>query len=141
MTTRSEATSSPRLCKRSWPPPGEGGPHELVPPARREIEAQRGHIDRHVRHALRQVADDDRSDRMGAASDLGDRVDRAERVADVAHRHETRLADETGAEVIEVQPAVIGDADVLEVRQVGAALGLPREVGRASCRERVSPYV
>ena len=97
---------------------------------RREVDAQRRDVDRHVRDALGGVEDDDRADVVGAGGDIGDRVDRAERVADVGQGDEPRAAGEESVEVVEVEPAVIGDRNVREARAGRRGELLPRdEVG------------
>ena len=102
----------------------------LVTGERREVDAQRRDVDRHVRDALCGVEDDDRADVVGARGDVGDRVDRAERVADVGQGDEPRAAGEESVEVVEVEPAVIGDRHVREGRAGRRGELLPRdEVG------------
>ena len=49
-----------------------------------------------------------------SARDLGHRVDGAQRVADVADGDQLRSARQAACEVVEIEAAVIGDADVLE---------------------------
>jgi hypothetical protein len=62
----------------------------LVPRQGQEVDAELDDVDRHVRHALRGVEDDQGAGLVRHASDLDDRVDGAERVAHVADGDELR---------------------------------------------------
>ena len=124
----------------------------LVPGEGQEVGAQLDDVDRHVRHALRRVDQDQRAGVVRQAGDLGDRVDGAEGVADVADGDQLRSPRQSGAQVVEIEPAVIGDADVLEARpglgrqllpgdQVGVVLHLGRQDQVAGADVRAAPAV
>ena len=67
-----------------------GRPVGLVAGPGVEVGAERGDVDRQVRHGLRAVDQHDRAGGVRAARDLVDRVDRAEHVGDVGDGDELR---------------------------------------------------
>ena len=84
-------------------------------------------VDRHVRHGLRAVDQDERTGGVRHLGHLADRVDRAERVADVGERDELRLEPEQHLEHVEPEHAVVGDRDELEVAVLLLDEELPRD--------------
>ena len=84
-----------------------GRPERLVPGPGVEVGADRAEVDRHLRHRLGGVEQHERAGVVGAADDLGDRVDRAEHVGDVGERDEADVAArELGVELVERERAV-----------------------------------
>ena len=67
-----------------------GRPVGLVAGPGVEVGAERGDVDRQVRHGLRAVDQHERAGGVRALGDLGDRVDRAEHVGDVGDGDELR---------------------------------------------------
>ena len=95
-----------------------------------EVAAERPDVDRHVRHGLGAVDQDQRARGVGHLGHLADRVDRAERVRDVGERDELGLEPEQHLEDVEAELAVVGDRDELEVAVLLLDEELPRdEVG------------
>jgi hypothetical protein len=77
--------------------PGPQGPRahraeHLVAAERVEVRAELLDVDRHVRHGLGAVDEDERARGVGHLDHLADRVDRPERVRDVGERDELRLS-------------------------------------------------
>ena len=95
-----------------------------------EVGPDRLDVNRHVGNGLRPVDEHERPGVVGHPRQLLDRVDRAERVADVGERDELRLELEQHLEHVEAQHAVIGDRDELEV----AVLLLDEELPRNEVR-------
>ena len=94
-----------------------GRPQHLVPREGVEVRTQLGHVDRELRHRLRAVDEHRRAGFVGAASDLGDRVDRAQDIRDVRH---ARPASRLPVEQLPLQLARSSlpsrvDAEVLEL--------------------------
>ena len=81
-----------------------------------EVDAERGDVDRQVRDGLRAVDDDDRAGGVRAARDLLDRVDGREDVQHVGDGEQLRPVRQHLVERVEVEPPVVGDADVVERR-------------------------
>ena len=102
----------------------------LVAAERVEVGAERLDVDRHVRHGLGAVDEDERAGRVGHLDHLADRVDRAERVRYVGERDELRLEPQQHLEDVEAEDPVVGDRDELEVAVALLDEELPRdEVG------------
>ena len=94
-----------------------GRPEHLVPGERGEVDAERGEVDRHVRHRLAGVEHGQRADRAGAAHQLRHRLDGAQHVGLVRERDDLgALGDRVDR--VEVQPAVVGDRDQRSVAPV-----------------------
>jgi hypothetical protein len=119
---------------------------------RQEVDAQLDDVDRHVRNALGGVEQDQRPRVMSEPGDLRDRVDGADRVADVVDGQQPRALRQPNAEVVEVEAAVIGDGYVLERgtglrgkllpgHQVGVVLHLGREKQVAGAHVGATPAV
>ena len=102
-------------------------PEHLVAAERVEVAADLLDVDRDVRHGLRPVHQDQRPCRMRHLGHLADRVDRAERVADMGERDELRLEPEQHLEHVEAEDAVVGDRDELEVAVLLLDEELPRD--------------
>jgi hypothetical protein len=93
-----------------------GRPEHLVARERHEVDAQRLHVHRAVRHALRRVKEHERPGLVGRARDLLDGIDRHQHVRDV---HEP---DELDASVLEqarqgraIQLAVVRDRQIADL--------------------------
>ena len=107
-----------------------GRPVGLVTGPGVEVGAERGDVDRQVRDGLRAVDQHERAGGVRELGDLGDRVDRAEHVGDVADREQLRPAREQVAERLHVEQARVGDRHVGQLRALLGAQQLPRhEVG------------
>ena len=91
-----------------------------------EVGSEGLHVDRHVRHRLGAVDQDERTCRVGHLDHLGDRVDRAQRVRHVGERDQLRLEAEEHLEHVEAEDAVVGDRDELEVAVALLDEELPR---------------
>ena len=88
-----------------------GGTEHLVPTPRDEVDAQLSYVDRHVRHRLAGIQQDQRPDLACPRSEDRDGIDRAQ---DVALVHETQqagaLVDQL-VQIAQVQAAIVGQAD------------------------------
>ena len=71
---------------------GARRPEHLVAGEGVEVGIERLHVDGHVRRGLRAVDEHDRAGRVRLPHDLGDRVDRPERVRHVDHRDDASCA-------------------------------------------------
>ena len=94
-----------------------------------EIGAKRLHVERSMADGLGGIDDRDGTHRASAATELRDRVDRAERVGNVGEGEELHLRREQLVERSQVESAFrIGtkDRDVFEGRAAGAGGLLPR---------------
>ena len=112
------------------PGPQRAGAHRgqhLVAAERVEVGAELLDVDRHVRHGLGAVDQDQRAGRVGHLDHLPDGVDRAERVRDVGERHELRLEPQEDLEDVQPEEAVVGDRDELEVAVLLLDEELPRD--------------
>ena len=118
------ASSSSR---RAHSAPEPIGAEHLVAAERVEVGAELLDVDRHVRHGLGAVDQDERAGRVGHLDHLADRVDRPERVRDVGERDELRLEPEQDLEDVEAEEAVVGDRDELEVAVLLLDEELPRD--------------
>jgi hypothetical protein len=99
----------------------------LVRGPRVEVGVDRGEVDRDLRHGLRAVDEHERAGGVRAARDVLDRVDRAEHVGDVGDGDELGPLARLVVELVELQPALVVEADDVEH---GAALGadhVPRD--------------
>ena len=95
-----------------------------------EVGTERLDVDRHVRHGLGAIDQDERAGRVGHLDHLADRVDRAQRVRHVGERDQLRLEPQQHLEDVEAKDPVIGDRDELEVAVALLDEELPRdEVG------------
>ena len=92
-----------------------------------EVAAEFLDVDRHVRNGLRPVDEDEGAGRVRHLDHLADRIDRAERVADVGERDKLRLEAQEHLEDVESEDAVIGDRDELEVAVALLDEELPRD--------------
>ena len=99
----------------------------LVAAERVEVGPEVLDVDRHVRHGLGAVDEDERAGRVGHLDHLADRVDRAQRVRDVGERDELRAETEEDLEDVEPEQAVVGDRDELEVAVLLLDEELPRD--------------
>ena len=92
-----------------------------------EVGVDLADVDRDLRDRLRAVDADDRTGGVRARDDVGDRVDRAGGVRDVADRDELdRAGREMAVEIVELKDALVVDADDLEVRADLLAEHVPR---------------
>ena len=78
-----------------------------MPAERQEIGIPRLHVGRQVRHALRGVDQNQRSDHMGLLDDLSNRVHRAERVRNRHDRNQLRSFGKQFVERPHVEPATV----------------------------------
>ncbi len=110
-----------------------GRTEHLVARERDEVDAEGADVDRHVRHRLAGVEDDERADRVRRVGDLLHRGDRAEHVALVGERDDLGARGDDAEPVlgvIEVEPTVLRHADPAQDRPGLVADLLPRhEVG------------
>ena len=121
------ASSSSR---RAHSAPEPIGASILWPRERVEVGTKRLDVDRHVRHGLRAIHEDERAGGMGHVDDLADGIDGPERVRHVGERDELRLEAKEHLEDIETKDPVVGDRDELEVAVALLDEELPRdEVG------------
>ena len=106
-------------------------PEPLVGAAGQEVGVERLDVDRAVRRVRDGVDVGQRPDLVGAGDDLGDRVDRADRVARVADGDELRPRRELRLEVLEVERDVVRpDVDLLDGHAAVGGHRLPgRDVG------------
>ena len=88
-----------------------------------EVGAELGDVDRHRRHGLCAVDQDEGAGGVRALDDLGDRVDRPEHVGDVGDGDQLRALREQLVEHVEVEQALVGDRHVGQPR----AEQLPRD--------------
>ncbi len=103
-----------------------GRPAHLVAGEGEEVHVEGDHVDRHVRHGLGAVEDDERADLAGPGDQRRDRVDRAENVRLVHERDQLRPLVDHLVEVGKVEAAVVGDADPAQRRPGPPAQHLPR---------------
>ena len=108
--------------------PDPGRPADLVAGDRDEVGAERLDVDRAVRCCLRRVDDHDRPLLVRPRRELGDGVDRPERVRDEVVRDDLHvpLACET-LERVELELALVVDRDVAEARAGAGRDVLPRD--------------
>ena len=110
--------------------PGAHRPEHLVAAERVEVGPERLDVDRHVRHGLGAVDEDEGTGRVGHVDHVADRVDRPERVRDVGEGDQLRAQAEQHLEHVEPEDPVVGDRDELEVPVLLLDQDLPRdEVG------------
>ena len=81
-----------------------------------EVDVERLHVERQVRHALRRVDQDSGAGGMRLARDRGDVVDGAEGVADVGDGHQLRLALQQIGEGRHIEAVVVGQGNVGDLR-------------------------
>ena len=94
---------------------GAGWAEHLVAGEDVEVGSQLLHVDRHMRHGLRAVDEDQRAGGMGHLDHLADRVDRSEHVRDVGEGDELGPQVEEDFVDLELQEPVVGDGDELQV--------------------------
>ena len=110
------------LLEQRAPRPQPAGAHRrehLVAGESVEVGAELPDVHPPVRGALRPVHDHEGPARVGGPGDLGDRVDRAERVAHVHEGHDLRPRGDQAIEAGQNQPPLVVEGDV---PQAGAAL-------------------
>ncbi len=88
------------------------GPQHLVPAEGQEIAVQGLHVGLLVRHALGPVDQHHGPGLVGAADDLGHRVDRAQHVGDAVTATSFVRSAQQRVERVELQQAVVGQRDV-----------------------------
>ena len=94
---------------------------------RHEVHAERTHVHRAVRDALRGVEERERARGVGLADDLRDGVDGSEDVGDVHERHQLRAAvGQEPGEGRELQLAVRGHRDEPQLQRALGGQHLPR---------------
>ena len=105
---------------------GAGGAAHLVAGERVEIAADRGDIDRAVRHRLRAVHHGDDAALAGFAADLAHRIDRPQHVGGVSDRQQLHVAGHGGVQRVQVERAI--GVDLRDLDRRAGALGheLPR---------------
>ena len=104
----------------------DGGAERLVAGPGVEVGVDRAQVDGHLGHGLRAVDQADRAGRPGAPHDLGHRVDRAQDVGHVRHRHELHAAlAEHGVELVQRELGPVGHRQVAQARAGGLAQELP----------------
>ncbi len=90
-------------------------PEPLVDRRHEEVGVEGPDVDRPVRRVGDRIDVGHRPDLVGALDDGLDRVDRADRIAGVAHGHEPRPRPELRLEVLEVEGDVVGpDVDLVD---------------------------
>jgi hypothetical protein len=99
----------------------------LMPGPGVEVDVERRQLHRQLRDRLRPVDDHDRPGRVGAARDLGDRIDRSQHVRDVDDADQLRPALEQLVERVEIELAVVEHRDVGELGLAVLAQQLPRD--------------
>src|SRR5215204_2253554 len=98
----------------------------LVPRDGVEVAVQILHVNLQMRRALRPVHQDGDAQLVRARRDLLDRVDRAQRVRDVADADELRPLAQQGVELFEYQLAAVVHRDDAQTRALLLAEHLPR---------------
>src|SRR5215204_720690 len=98
----------------------------LVPRDGVEVAVQILHVNPQMRRALRPVHQDGDAQLVRARRDLLDRVDRAQRVRDVADADELRPLAQQGVELFEYQLAAVVHRDDAQTRALLLAEHLPR---------------
>ena len=114
-----ERSSTPQHPNTCWP-------EHLVSRERQEIWTQASHIGDEVRHALRTVSDDDRSQRMRQRRDLAHIRDGAQDVGRVRDRDHTSSRPEQVAEIVHVDGTVGRQPDQPDLRPRLLGYALPR---------------
>ena len=105
------------------------GPTTLWPVKASRSGRRGGHrrqVDRQLRRRLRGVDDHQRADLVGAARDLGDRVDGAEHVGDPGQRDDLGALGDQLVDVRQVEPAVVGEPEPPQRRAGALGEQLPR---------------
>jgi hypothetical protein len=103
-----------------------GGADHLVAGERDEVGAEGRDVVRQLRDSLRRVDDDERTDLAGPGDDALDRVLGAQDVADVDERDDLGALGDQRVEVVEVEPALVGDGEPAQRRADPLGQQLPR---------------
>ena len=102
-----------------------GRTQHLVPGESHEVDVEGPHVHGHVRHRLAGVEHDQRPDLPGSGHEGSHIVDRAEDVRLVHERHHPRLLGDHAVQSLEVEVAVVGQADPAQDRTGLVAQLLP----------------
>ncbi len=92
-----------------------------------EVGLQRLDVQHHVRRGLRGVDHDQRADRLGLAHDGFDRVDGAQQVGDQGEGDHLGLLGDQLVDVGQVEPALVGQPEPLQLRAGALREQLPRD--------------
>ena len=101
------------------------GPEHLVPGERREVDVQRGHVDRLMRDRLAGVQHGERADPLRGGDQHVHRVDGAEHVGLVGERDHLRPRGDHLVQVRQVEPEVVGHLEPAQRGPGAAAEFLP----------------
>ena len=115
---------------------GAGRSEHLVAAERIEVAAQRAHVDRLVRSALRAVDEHGGARLLGRGHHLARGVDGSHRVADQVERDQLRAAPQQVRELVLPQLALLVDVDVFDVGAFFGGEDLPGHDVRVVVEDR-----